>query len=201
MISEKHFSWRPKKKRTSQGLLTHPTNKKFFWIFLTGTRTSYTRLFVVTTRTRTEKFLWRNSNGWWLGGGCETIEVDFWLKPIHTCSNMSKKQIESMMMKADLNGDGSVSSYISICQSVLFSGMLTMKNLWRWCKHKIWKDLLNEVLLNVKWLGSLHLYSVLVSCVKWSCEGRVNIFYFVHCSSVLLRLHQIPLNIMIWSCL
>ena len=30
---------------------------------------------------------------------------------------MSKKQIESMMMKADLNGDGSVSSDLYVSQS------------------------------------------------------------------------------------
>ena len=33
---------------------------------------------------------------------------------------MSKKQIESMIMKADLNGDGSVSFYLCICQLVPF---------------------------------------------------------------------------------
>ena len=33
---------------------------------------------------------------------------------------MSKKQIESMMIKADLNGDGSVSSYVYMSVSPFF---------------------------------------------------------------------------------
>ena len=119
-----------KEKDLSRSFLTHPTTRNSFeYSSLTGTRTSYTRLFVVTTRTRTEKFLWRNSNGWWLGGGWETDEVDFWMKPIHTRSNMSKKQIESMMMKADLNGDGSVSSYLYVSQS-----FFQVCWLWRICE-------------------------------------------------------------------
>ena len=200
------FSWRPKKKRTSQGLLTHPTNKKSFWIFLTHRDEDFLHAafrgydknkdgkisLEEFQRVMTRRWVWdrwrflieHNRDGFQftLAATCRRSRSRvWWSRPTW----METGQWVLMY----------------ICQSVLFSGMLTMKNLWRWCKHKFEKDLLDEVLLNVKWLGSLRLYSVLVSCVKWSCEGKVNIFYFVHCSSVLLRLHQIPVNIMIWSCL
>ena len=155
-----------KEKDLSRSFLTHPTIKKFFWIFLTDRDEDFLHAafrgydknkdgkisLEEFQRVMTRRWLW-----------------DRWSRFLIETNSHSQQHVEEADREYDDEGRlewRRVSEFLSICQSVLFSGMLTMKNLWRWCKHKFEKDLLNEVLLNVKWLGSLHLYSVLISCVN-----------------------------------
>ena len=121
IISEKHLFHGVQKRKGPLKVFWHIqiTRISFEYSSLTGTRTSYTRLFVVTTRTRTEKFLWRNSNGWWLGGACETDQVDFWLNTTETDFNSHSQQ---HVEKADREYDDQgrlewrrVSEFLSIC--------------------------------------------------------------------------------------
>ena len=140
MISEKHLFHGVQKRKGPLKVFwrIQLTRNSFEYPSLTGTRTSYTRLFVVTTRTRTEKFLWRNSNGWWLGGGHWVW--DRWSRFLIETNSHSQQHVEEADREYDDEGRlewRRVSEFLSICQSVLLSGMLTMKNLWRWCKHKI----------------------------------------------------------------
>ena len=136
MISEKHLFHGVQKRKGPLKVSWHiqQTRNPFEYSSLTGTRTSYTRLFVVTTRTRTEKFLWRNSNGWWLGGGWEADE-DFWLNTTETDFNShSQQHVEEADREYDDQGRlewRRVSEFLCIYVSQSFFQVCW---LWRICE-------------------------------------------------------------------
>ena len=133
MISEKHLFHGIQKRKGPLQVFWHIqlTKNSFEYSSLTGTRTSYTRLFVVTTRTRTEKFLWRNSNGWWLGGGHWVW--DRWSRFLIETNSHLQQHVEETDREYDDEGRlewRRVSQFLSICQSVFFQVCW----LWRICE-------------------------------------------------------------------
>ena len=133
MISEKHLFHGIQKRKGPLQVFWHIqiTRNSFEYFSHTGTRTSYTRLFVVTTRTRTGKFLWRNSNGWWLGGGHWVW--DRWSRFLIETNSHLQQHVEETDREYDDEGRlewRRVSEFLSICQSVFFQVCW----LWRICE-------------------------------------------------------------------
>ena len=149
------FSWHPKKKRTSPGLLTHPNNTKIFWIFLTHRDEDFLHAAFrgydknKDGKISLEEFQRVMTRRWALG--VRQMKSIFDWNQFTLAATCRRNRSRVWWWRPTWMETG---QWVLIYMSVsLFSGMLTMKNLWRWCKHKIWKYLLNEVLLNVKWLG------------------------------------------------
>ena len=124
------FSWHPKKKRTSPGLLTHPTNKKFFWIFLTH---------------RDEDFLHAAFRGYDKNKDGKISLEEFqrvmtrrwgwerWSRFLIETNSHLQQHVEETDREYDDEGRlewRRVSEFLSICQSVFFQVCW----LWRICE-------------------------------------------------------------------